>query len=368
MGESLLHCGGLMYLSRMIETQRTFPGLSFQPNFPLMLAPMVGLSHVGFRLLLRRYWPKGARSIWPTEMLNSRRIPHEFLGRTSETYRHEEEADICPQILGNMKEPIVESIHRLQDWGAIGIDINMGCPVQKALKHNYGVALMGDLDYAAQVTEFAVGASSLPVSVKLRAGHQNDRDYLARFVRSLEQAGASWLTLHPRTVAQKRRGRADWSQIRWVREQVKIPVIGNGDVQVVDDIIQMMEQTHCDAVMVGRAMTARPWLAWQLGEFLGFESPLAFPDRRAPRGPWEEGAELGQALTFFVSTMEKFFPEVLGLKKCQFYIRHCHPWLEFGHDLFARSTRAKSYGELIDQVQDFFSLPQRMMTRTELRI
>ncbi|MCB0362841.1 MAG: tRNA-dihydrouridine synthase family protein, partial [Bdellovibrionales bacterium] len=308
----------------------------------MLLAPMVGLSHVGFRLLVREYWPENAHSIWPTEMLNSRRLPNEKLGETPETFRDPRETNLCPQILGNEEKAIFESIRRLQDWGASGIDINMGCPVQKALKHNYGVALMGDLDYAARVTEIAVRASPLPVGVKLRAAQNNDTKYLALFVRKLEEAGASWLALHPRTSDQKRRGKADWSQIAWARAQVNIPLIGNGDIQTLEDIIKMKEETGCDGVMVGRAMTARPWLAWQLGEHLGYLPPKNHPGRKAPKGPLEEGQEMGRALLFLVNRMRDYFPEPLGVKKCLFYIRHCHSWLEFGHELFARSSRCPS--------------------------
>ncbi|MBK9037745.1 MAG: tRNA-dihydrouridine synthase family protein [Bdellovibrionales bacterium] len=352
----------------MNPESRKFPTSATQLNFPLLLAPMVGLSHIGLRLLVRRYWPTGAKSIWPTEMLNSRRLPNEKLGQTPETFRSPFELDICPQILGNEEKPIYDSIRLLEEWGAIGIDINMGCPVQKALKHNYGVALMGDLDYAARVTNIATRASRLPVSVKLRAGHQNDIEYLSRFVKKLEESGASWLTLHPRTSEQKRRGRADWNQIREVRAQVAIPVIGNGDIQVVDDVERMLSETQCDAVMVGRAMTARPWMAWQLGERLGFPPPESFLGRSAPSGAWEEGEEMGRSLSYFIEVMEEYFPENLGVRKIKFFIRHCHVWLEFGHILFSLSTRAKSYLELKQTIASFFDVPQKMMSYTDLRI
>ena len=330
---------------------------------------MVGLSHVATRRLLREYMPLNATTLWSTEMLNSRRIPGENLKTTPETMRHDCETELVPQILGNEAEAIEKSCARLEtEWGAAGIDINMGCPVKKALSHNYGVALMGDSSYAAEVVRMTVRSTSLPVSVKLRAGHQNDLEYLLKFTLGLQEAGASWITLHPRTTEQKRRGSADWSQIKTVRSSLKIPVIGNGDVQTVDDVLALRSATECDLVMVGRALTARPWLLWQLGERLGFSSGRA---GLAPSTPEEEGAEYGRSLKRLAELMQEHFttrsgPE-LGLRKFRFYIKTGGPWLLFGHDLYARSTKAKSWPEMTLMLEEFFSQEHAMSARTELR-
>ena len=349
------------------------PVLGGEVNFPVCLAPMVGLSHVAFRLMLRNYLPANAVTIWPTEMLNSRRIPGENLGRVAETLRSPLETHLVPQILGNEEKPIAQSVERLEkEWGAVGIDINMGCPVKKALSHNYGVALMGDARYASEVVKMTVRSTSLPVSVKLRAGHQNDLPYLIDFVKGLEDAGASWVTLHPRTAEQKRRGSADWSQIRRVRESISIPVIGNGDVQTADDVLNMMGETGCDLAMAGRALTARPWLFWQIGERLGFAPPRGREGERAPASPEEEGAEYGRSLKTLSRLMQDYFQhdhyaEDLGMRKFRFFVRTGAPWLEFGHDLHARTTKAKNFIELNESLEKFFSSEHRMCGRTELR-
>lgn len=183
--------------------------LNGKVNFPLCLAPMVGLSHVALRLVVRDYFPADAFTIWPTEMLNSWKIPREDLAKTPEAMRSDREVGLVPQILGNEELFIAQSVKKLVEWGAEGIDINMGCPVQKALRHNYGVALMGDPDYAAEVVRMTVRNSQVPVSVKLRAGKQGDFEFLSRFVGGLEKAGASWISLHPRSAEQKRQDKAD---------------------------------------------------------------------------------------------------------------------------------------------------------------
>jgi tRNA-dihydrouridine synthase len=258
-------------------------------------------------------------------------------------------------------------VRRLVEWGAVGIDINMGCPVTKALRHNYGVALMGDPAYAAEVVRMTVRHAGVPVSVKLRAGLQNDLDFLLRFTRGLEDAGAAWITLHPRVGAQKRRGSADWSQIARVRESLSIPVVGNGDVQTADDVFAMHEATGCDAVMVGRALAARPWLLWQVGERLGWRAPVLHADRVAPRTPDEEGREYGRALEKFVAALEAHFTFEDGFKRLKFHLRMTAGWLEFGHALQAATSRAKSYAEARETIYRFFETPQRMFAKTQLR-
>lgn len=343
------------------------PILNGKVNFPICLAPMVGLTHVAFRLALRRYLPKNAFTIWPTEMLSSRRLPNEQMHLSVETKRSELETGLVPQILGNQELEISKSVQKLRDWGAEGIDINMGCPVAKALKHNYGVALMGDPDYAKQIVEMTVRHTDLPVAVKLRAGIQNDSQFLLDFVNGIESAGASWLCLHPRLAGQKRRGFADWSQIRLVRENVQIPVIGNGDVQTAEDSFRMLKETGCDMVMVGRALTARPWLLWQVGEKLGFEAPVGFEKRSPPKTIYEEGAEFGRHLLYLLEQFQIYLPEPLGLRKFMFYLTNSHPWLEFGHSLQAQCSNAHNYEQLKIIIENFFETEQAMHSRTDLR-
>ncbi len=344
-------------------------------NFPLCLAPMVGLSHVALRRLICDYMPKNATTHWPTEMLNSRRVPGENLKTTPETLRRDAEKYLVPQILGNEVKPIQESVLRLiNEWGASGIDINMGCPVQKALKHNYGVSLMGDPNYAARVVEMTKKYSTVPISVKLRAvGSTQSIPELIKFVNALAQNGADWVTLHPRTAEQKRRGEADWSQITELKKNVKIPIIGNGDIQTADDVISMINQTSADKVMAGRALAARPWMMWQLGEKLGFENPEGFENLKAPITPEEEGAEYGRSLLKLIDYSELHFMDEAGasesitLRKLQFYIRTTHVWLEFGHTLMAKCSSCSTLVQLRVKVLEFFEQQQKMSLRTELR-
>lgn len=342
--------------------------LNGEVNFPVSLAPMVGLSHVAMRKVVKSYLPAGAKTLWPTEMLNSRKLPYENLSRVPEAMRASDETHLVPQILGNEEQAIAQSVQRLEhEWGASGVDINMGCPVKKALSHNYGVALMGDARYAADVVRMTVRNTKLPVSVKLRAGHEGDIGFLTSFVQGLEEAGAAWITLHPRTAEQKRRGRADWSMIKTVRESTTMPVLGNGDVQTCHDVFRMLDETGCDMVVVGRALTARPWLLWQVGERLGLAEPLGREGERAPFTPSEEAAEYARSLKVIACENQNWFGEELGLRKFRFHIKNSSAWLKFGHDLYARSTKAKSFIEVQSMLEDFFQFEHEMLPSTELR-
>ncbi len=344
-------------------------GLPDKVNFPVCLAPMVGLSHLGLRAVVRDYLPAGAVTIWPSEMLNSRRLPSEEQSRTPEAMTLANESVWVPQILGNEEKFIAPSVEKLHSWGAEAIDINMGCPVRKALRHNYGVALMGDADYAAEVVRVTVKHSRNPVSVKLRAGSENNSaDHLIQFMKKIEDAGASWVTFHPRTSEQKRRGRADWEQICKVRESLGVPVIGNGDVQTADDVIAMFEKTDADMVMVGRALTARPWMLWQLGERWGWPAPEGHDGKRAPSTPEEEGAEYGRCLKRILQHMIEAFPEKFALRKFQFLVRTSCVWLYYGQSLYQKVTQAKTAAETFRVMEEFFSVPQAMSAKTDLRI
>jgi tRNA-dihydrouridine synthase len=300
-------------------------------------------------------------------MLNSRRLPHECLGSTPETLRLEGEDGLVPQILGNEEHEIRESVQLLERWGAVGIDINMGCPVKKALKHNYGVALMGDMKYAAEVVAMAKRSARVPVSVKLRSGFQHDRNYLREFVLGLQEAGAQWITLHPRAAGEGRRGGARWEEIAFVRGELKIAVVGNGDVQECADAREMLRQTDCDAVMIGRAITARPWILWQAGEELGFAPPPGREGESAPRTPEEEGREYGRMLLRLMDCLEACRSPDLALRQVRFFVRTGSVWLEYGQTLWGLMNRARTLAEASAFAREFFAREQRLLGRTELR-
>ncbi len=336
-------------------------------DLPVFLAPMVGLSHAALRRTVQSYVPTGASTLTFTEMLSSRRLPTERVGATPETARHISERGLVPQLLANEERFIAASIQRLRALNPAAIDINMGCPVTRALRHNWGVALMGDPKYAEDVVRMTVRHSPWPVSVKIRTGFDDDAEYLLDFARMLEAAGASWISVHPRTASAGRRGRAQWDHLARVRDAVAIPVVGNGDVQTCEDALTLLRRTGCDGVMIGRAATARPWLVWQIGEALGWPAPPSRSSECAPRDGLEEGLEYPRALGLFLDTADGLFPPAIALRRARFLTNWSGRWLEFGHEFWKRVTRCEDTTAIRAVAGGFFAGPIRMFGRTELR-
>ncbi len=322
-----------------------------------MLAPMVGLTHYAVRRGVQHFLPAGAKVLWPTEMLNSRRLPSQHPNDTPEVNFEDREWGLCPQLLANEEEFIRRSVPKLETWGAKAIDINMGCPVLKALKHNYGVALMGDPLYAQEVVRMTVRNATVPVSVKLRAGLEGqDFQYLVDFVSGLFEAGASWITMHPRTGEQMRKGAADWKLIKRVKDHFKaqgidVPIIGNGDVQCHEDIAQLFEEAECDRVMIGRAAIVKPWLIRNEPE----------PDA------YTQGDLYGQFLMKVLEASREFYELEAGKKRIKFLIVYGKPYVEYGEYLYGRVMASQTYEDLEAAFIKFFSQKQKILKRTQLR-
>ncbi len=229
-----------------------------QLSNPYLLAPMAGLASTPFRGICIEHGAAAA----PTELISATAIAH----RNSRTLAMIERAPHEPlfwvQLFGADPGVMARAAERAVERGAMVIDINMGCPVRKVTNAGSGSALMQDTPRAVRIVEeirAAVG-EQVPVTVKFRSGWEHDQRNYLDFGQALEQAGAAALCLHPRTRAQRYSGQADWSLITALRQQVTLPLIGNGDVGCVADGRRMLVETGCDAVMVGRAALGNPWI------------------------------------------------------------------------------------------------------------
>jgi tRNA-dihydrouridine synthase B len=340
-------------------------------DFPFFVAPMVGLSHVGFRELVRYYTPEGLNPILFTEMLSTRRLPSENL-RTSNELRvsQRDRGAFVPQILGNEEKFIAPSVQKLCQTGPWGIDINMGCPVTHTLRHNWGFRLVGQPDYAAEIVKITKRYSTVPVSVKLRGdigprsacdeqAELQEREALDRlecFVQRLEQAGADWLTVHPRTGKQKHTGGANWEAVRVVRNKVNIPVVVNGDIQSAEDGLEVVQRLGCDGAMFARVACARPWILWQTAAALGNTTcPAEVLHRSAPPVVGDdEGREYIHAVLKLLEIMQsQLFEESYILDKVRFFCATGSKWYQFGHHFWRLTTKARTVAELHDLVADY---------------
>jgi len=325
--------------------------------FPVTVAPMVGLSHVAFRHLVRHYTPEGLHPLLFTEMLSTRRLPFERIDQVDELRVMNEESHFVPQLLGNEESYIARSIDKLMPLNPWGFDINMGCPARQHLKHNWGVRLLGDAEYAARIVGMTKRSTDRPVSVKMRCGQEKaDPDFLERFTGGLEEAGADWLTIHARTQSQKHKGKADWTLVTDLIPKRKIPIVVNGDIQTVDDAVHLLRDIKVDGIMLGRAATARPWLIWQIAYRLGYQTPpAAFPGQKPPESPEEEGQAFLQAMLRYCDLLDQYFTDDdKKLRRLRFHVVNACKWLVFGHAYYSRCMKAKSLSEV--KVMTQFSL------------
>lgn len=219
----------------------------------LCIAPMAGVSDVGFRKLCSRF---GADATW-SEMLSARAMLHNPKKTELMTYTCQEEKIKVGQVFSHEPDIISKAVKNpILDKYDI-IDINMGCPAPKIVKNGEGSALMKNLPLASALISACVKATARPIAVKFRLGF--DKDISTEFGRMCEESGVSFVTLHARTTAQGYSGKADYDAIARLKAAIKIPVIGNGDVTDKASYENML-QTGVDGVMIGRGAQGKPWL------------------------------------------------------------------------------------------------------------
>ena len=233
-------------------------------NIHAILAPMAGFTDLPFRLICEEY---GCNFTF-TEMINAKALCYHDEKTTQMLDISGQKKYVGVQIFGSEVEYIGKAVKIINDLDRFAhIDINMGCPAPKIVKNGDGSALMKNPSLASKIVEEAKKNSSIPVTVKIRKGYDEHNINAVEFAKMLEQSGADAITVHGRTTRQYYSGVADWDIIAEVKQAVKVPVIGNGDVKSPEDAKRMMEYTNCDSVLIARAAQGNPFLFAQINDY-----------------------------------------------------------------------------------------------------
>ncbi len=240
----------------------TIGNVEFKNN--VILAPMAGVTDLPFRLLCKE---QGAALVC-TEMVSAKAILYNNKNTKALLEMHPDEAPVSLQLFGSDPVIISEMAKRIEELPFAILDINMGCPVPKVVNNGEGSALMKNPKLAGEIISAVSNAIKKPVTVKIRSGFDKDHINAVEMAKIMEDSGAAAIAVHGRTREQFYSGEADWEIIARIKEAISIPVIGNGDVTDCESAAELLKQTGCDGIMIGRAARGNPWIFRQVTAYL----------------------------------------------------------------------------------------------------
>ena len=296
---------------------------------PYILAPMAGVTDLPFRLLCKE---QGA-GLLCMEMISAKALQYKNKNTKALLAIHPEEYPVSLQLFGSDPKIMSEMAKMIEELPFQILDINMGCPVPKVVRNGEGSALMKNPKLVYEIVSAVSKAIEKPVTVKIRKGFDDDSINAVEIAKIIEEAGGAAVAVHGRTREQYYSGKADWDIIRQVKEAVKIPVIGNGDLLTAEDVIAMEEQTGCDGFMIARGAQGNPWIFRQILHY--FET-----GEHLPKPP---ASEVAQMILRHARMMLEFKGEYIGIRE----IRKHAAWYTAGYPHGARLRVA------INQVENY---------------
>jgi nifR3 family TIM-barrel protein len=309
---------------------------------------MAGVTDTVFRRFIRNL---GGCGLIMTEFTSADGVLRDQRVRGRYLHFYEDEHPISAQLFGSSPAVLADAARLVEDLGFDLVDLNLGCPAKKVVKCNGGSGLLRDLPLIRQIFEAVRAAVNIPFTVKFRAGWNDDEIVCVELARIAESCGLGAVALHARTREQGYSGNAHWEWIASVKQAVKIPVVGNGDVRSPEDACNVVAQTGCDAVMIGRMAPANPWIFRQIEQYVSGK-------------PYDEPTEADRyemIRTYFQMLLEEEMPGTEGkMKQFASWFTHGIPG---GAALRKAIYDAKNGSEILASVENFFDSRLRVPAR-----